>query len=76
MVLNKEVARDSKYQGLRGIPGKCQVEMFELLLGSEVGSGRKARSRDIRDQIYGSAVGMWACGIIRLQLFVTDRQLS
>lgn len=34
------------------------------------------RAPEMEDQNYGSAVDMWACGIIGLQLFVTDRHLS
>jgi len=41
-------AGDPKYQDLRGIPGNCLFEMFELRVESEFGSGRRARNRDIK----------------------------
>jgi len=34
------------------------------------------RAPEMEDQIYGSAVDIWACGIIGLQLFVTDKEVG
>jgi serine/threonine protein kinase len=34
------------------------------------------RAPEMEDQDYGSAVDIWACGIIGLQLFVVDKHMS
>jgi serine/threonine protein kinase len=34
------------------------------------------RAPEMEDQDYGSAVDIWACGIIGLQLFVVDKRMS